>query len=45
MKVQDEFFSYELVENGKDIIIKDYFNREVGDFLKEFVFFENWYVK
>lgn len=45
VKVQDELFSYELAENGKDIVTKDHNNREAGDFAKEAEFLENWHAK
>lgn len=45
MRVQDELFSYELAENGKDIVTKDHNNREAADFAKESDFLENWHSK
>lgn len=45
MKIQDELFSYELAENGKDIITKDHNNREAAEFAKESEFLENWHAK
>ncbi|KAH7008280.1 XRN 5'-3' exonuclease N-terminus-domain-containing protein [Ilyonectria destructans] len=45
MRVQDELFSYELAENGKDIVTKDHNNREAADFAKESDFLENWHGK
>lgn len=43
MKVEDEIFSYELAENGKDIITRDHNNREAGDCAKEAQFLEDWH--
>ncbi|KAI5461343.1 exonuclease [Mariannaea sp. PMI_226] len=45
IKVQDELFTYELAENGKDIITKDHNNREAADFAKEAEYLENWHAK
>lgn len=45
IRVQDELFSYELAENGKDIVTKDHNNREAADFAKESDFLENWHGK
>lgn len=45
IKVQDELFSYELTENGKDIITKDHSNREAADFAKEAEYLEEWHGK
>ncbi|KJZ80434.1 hypothetical protein HIM_00284 [Hirsutella minnesotensis 3608] len=45
MKVQDELFSYELAENGKDIITRDHANREATEFSREAEYLENWYAK
>ncbi|KAF7545163.1 hypothetical protein G7Z17_g9387 [Cylindrodendrum hubeiense] len=45
MRVQDELFSYELAENGQDIITRDHNNREAADFAKESDFLENWHAK
>ncbi|KAK5993415.1 5'-3' exoribonuclease 1 [Cladobotryum mycophilum] len=45
MKVQDELFSYELAENGKDIITSDHNNREATEFAREAEYLENWHAK
>ncbi|KAI9149280.1 5'-3' exoribonuclease [Paramyrothecium foliicola] len=45
VKVQDELFSYELAENGTDIITNDHSNREAADFAKEADFLESWHAK
>ncbi|KOS19688.1 5'-3' exoribonuclease 1 [Escovopsis weberi] len=45
IKVQDELFSYELAENGKDIITRDHHNREATDFDREAEYLENWHAK
>lgn len=45
VKVQDELFSYELAEHGKDVVTKDHNNREAADFAKEAEFLENWHAK
>ncbi|PFH61313.1 hypothetical protein XA68_17668 [Ophiocordyceps unilateralis] len=45
MRVSDELFSYELAENGKDIVTKDHSNREMTDFAKEAAYLGNWYAK
>lgn len=45
MKVQDELFTYELAENGNDIITKDHTNREAADYAKEAEFLESWHAK
>ncbi|KAF7562102.1 hypothetical protein G7046_g2054 [Stylonectria norvegica] len=45
VRVQDELFSYELSENGREIITHDHSNREAGDFSKEADFLENWHAK
>ncbi|KAH7152261.1 XRN 5'-3' exonuclease N-terminus-domain-containing protein [Dactylonectria estremocensis] len=45
IRVQDELFSYELAENGRDIVTRDHNNREAADFAKESDFLENWHAK
>lgn len=45
MKVQDDLFSYELADNGKDVITKEHNNREAADWAKESDFLENWHAK
>ncbi|KAJ6438471.1 exonuclease [Purpureocillium lavendulum] len=45
MTVQDELFSYELAEDGKQIITKDHSNREASDFAREAEYIEGWYGK
>ncbi|KAH7318499.1 XRN 5'-3' exonuclease N-terminus-domain-containing protein [Stachybotrys elegans] len=45
VRVQDELFSYELAENGNDIVTKDHSNREAADFSKEADFLESWHAK
>lgn len=45
MKVQDDLFSYELAENGKDIVARDHNNREAGEYAKETDYLENWHSK
>ena len=45
VKVQDELFSYELSENGKEVVTRDHSNREASDFAKEAEFLENWHSK
>ncbi|KAG6009664.1 hypothetical protein E4U21_001728 [Claviceps maximensis] len=45
VKVQDELFTYEISENGKDIVTRDHSNREAADFLKEAEFLESWHAK
>ncbi|TVY79681.1 5'-3' exoribonuclease 1 [Fusarium oxysporum f. sp. cubense] len=45
IKVQDELFSYEMAENGKDIVTKDHNNREAADWAKEADYLENWHAK
>ncbi|KAM4056236.1 5'-3' exoribonuclease [Hirsutella rhossiliensis] len=45
MRVQDELFTFELAENGKDIITKDHTNREATDFSREAEHLESWYAK
>ncbi|KIE00565.1 exonuclease Kem1, partial [Metarhizium majus ARSEF 297] len=45
MKVQDELFSYELAENGQDVVVKDHTNREASDFSKEAEYLESWHAK
>ena len=45
MKVQDELFSYELSEDGKQVVQRDNNNREATDCAKEAEFLENWHAK
>jgi len=45
MRVQDELFSYELAEDGKQIITKDHSNREASEFAREAEYIEGWYGK
>ncbi|PHH87800.1 hypothetical protein CDD83_8386 [Cordyceps sp. RAO-2017] len=45
MKVRDELFTYELAENGKDVIAKDHSNREATEFAREAEYLESWYAK
>ena len=45
VKVQDELFSYELAENGKDVTARDHNNREAADFAREADYIENWHAK
>lgn len=45
MRVQDELFTFELAENGKDIITKNHTNREATDFAREAEYLESWYAK
>ncbi|TWU72265.1 hypothetical protein ED733_002064 [Metarhizium rileyi] len=45
MKVQDELFSYELAENGQDVVVRDHSNREATDFSREAEFLESWHAK
>ncbi|KFA76298.1 hypothetical protein S40288_02951 [Stachybotrys chartarum IBT 40288] len=45
IRVQDELFSYEMAENGKDIITRDHTNREASDFSKEADHLESWHAK
>lgn len=45
VKVRDELFTFELAENGKDVITKDHSNRETTDFAKEAEYLESWYGK
>ncbi|KAH6892271.1 XRN 5'-3' exonuclease N-terminus-domain-containing protein [Thelonectria olida] len=45
VSVQDELFSYELGENGKDIITKDHNNREAAEFAREAQHLEDWHGK
>lgn len=45
VKVIDDLFSYELAENGKDVVTKDHSNREAGDYSKETDWLENWHSK
>lgn len=45
MRVEDELFSYELAENGKDIVTRDHTNKEATDFSREAEYLENWYAK
>ncbi|KAI8659558.1 hypothetical protein LRP88_06126 [Fusarium phalaenopsidis] len=45
IKVQDELFSYELADNGKDIVTKDHNNREAADWARESDFLENMHSK
>ena len=45
MKVQDELFSYELSEDGKEVVTRDHNNREAAEFAKEAEFLENWHAK
>lgn len=45
VKVQDDLFSYELTENGTDVITKDHNNREAADYAKETDYLENWHSK
>lgn len=45
VKVQDELFSYELAENGTDIVTKDHSNREAADYAREADFLESWHAK
>ncbi|KPM35210.1 5'-3' exoribonuclease 1 [Neonectria ditissima] len=44
IRVQDELFSYELMDNG-EIDTRDHNNREAADFAKESDFLENWHAK
>ncbi|KAG6144492.1 hypothetical protein E4U28_001986 [Claviceps purpurea] len=44
IKVQDELFTFELSDNGKDIVTKDHSNREAADFSKEAEFLQAWHV-
>jgi 5'-3' exoribonuclease 1 len=43
MRVEDELFSYELSEDGKQVITRDHNNREASDFSKEADFLESWH--
>lgn len=45
MRVQDELFTYELSEDGKEVVTRDHNNREAIDFNKETEFLENWHAK
>ena len=45
MRVQDELFSYELSEDGREVVLRDHNNREASDFAKEADHLENWYSK
>ncbi|KAF4995535.1 hypothetical protein FGRMN_5078 [Fusarium graminum] len=43
--VQDELFSYELADNGKDIVTRDHNNREAADWAREADHLETWHAK
>lgn len=45
VKVQDELFTYELAEDGVEVVMKDNSNREAAEFAKEAEFLENWHAK
>lgn len=45
IKVQDELFTYELSQNGRDVALRDHSNREAADFAKEAEYLESWYSK
>ena len=45
MRVQDDLFSYELAENGRDIVKSDHNNREATEWARESDFLENWHAK
>lgn len=45
VRVLDELFSYELAENGKDVVTRDHNNREAADFAREADYLENWHGK
>lgn len=45
IKVQDELFSYELSEDGRNVITRDHNNREASDFSKESDYLESWHAK
>ncbi|KAG5943164.1 hypothetical protein E4U53_007079 [Claviceps sorghi] len=45
VKVQDELFTYELSENGKDMVTKDHSNREATDFSREAEYLQSWHAK
>ncbi|KAJ2969955.1 hypothetical protein NQ176_g8408 [Zarea fungicola] len=45
VKVQDELFTYELAEDGVEVLMKDNSNRESAEFAKEAEYLENWHGK